>query len=125
MKKEMTAFDVAAITSELQGVRGAFLDKIFHWEGRNVLIRINVQGEGKKELVLRDGRWLHLVAERPDTPDTPSGFAVHLRKVLYNARIQAVTQREFDRATSAKRYRLLFLKNAGGTGAQWEKHSAV
>ncbi|MDD1771367.1 MAG: NFACT family protein [Methanomassiliicoccales archaeon] len=97
MKKEMTAFDVAAITSELQGVRGAFLDKIFHWEGRNVLIRINVQGEGKKELVLRDGRWLHLVAERPDTPDTPSGFAVHLRKVLYNARIQAVTQREFDR----------------------------
>ena len=97
MKKEMTAFDVAAIASELQAVRGGFLDKIFHWDGRNVLLRINVQGEGRKELMLKDGRWLHLAAERPETPDTPSGFAVHLRKVLYNSRITAVSQREFDR----------------------------
>ncbi len=97
MKKEMTAFDVAAITSEMQGLVGGFLDKIFHWDGRNVLLRINVQGEGKKELMLKDGRWLHLVADRPETPDTPSGFAVHLRKVLYNTRIISVCQREFDR----------------------------
>ena len=97
MKKEMTAFDVAAITSEMQGLVGGFLDKIFHWDGRNVLLRINVQGEGKKELMLKDGRWLHFVAGRPETPDTPSGFAVHLRKVLYNTRIISVSQREFDR----------------------------
>ncbi|MHC1680961.1 MAG: ribosome rescue protein RqcH [Methanomassiliicoccales archaeon] len=97
MKKEMTAFDVSAITSELQGLVGGFLDKIFQWDGRNVLLRINVQGEGKKELMLKDGRWLHLVADRPETPDTPSGFAVHLRKVLYNTRIISVSQREFDR----------------------------
>lgn len=97
MKKEMTAFDVAAIASEMQGLVGGFLDKIFHWDGRNVLLRINVQGEGKKELMLKDGRWLHLVADRPETPDTPSGFAVHLRKVLYNTRIVSISQREFDR----------------------------
>jgi predicted ribosome quality control (RQC) complex YloA/Tae2 family protein len=97
MKKEMTAFDVAAITSEMQGLVGGFLDKIFHWDGRNVLLRINVQGEGKKELMLKDGRWLHLMADRPETPDTPSGFAVHLRKVLYNTRIVSISQREFDR----------------------------
>lgn len=97
MKKEMTAFDVAMITSEMQGLVGGFLDKIFHWDGRNVLLRINVQGEGKRELLLKDGRWLHLVADRPETPDTPSGFAVHLRKVLYNTRIVAIAQREFDR----------------------------
>lgn len=97
MKKEMTAFDVAAITSEMQGLVGGFLDKIFHWDGRNVLLRINVQGEGKRELMLKDGRWLHLVADRPETPDTPSGFAVHLRKVLYNTRIVSISQREFDR----------------------------
>ncbi|HUT26801.1 MAG TPA: ribosome rescue protein RqcH [Methanomassiliicoccales archaeon] len=97
MKKEMTAFDVATMTSELQGICGGFLDKIFHWEGRNVLIRINVQSEGKKELFLKDGKWLHLEAERPETPDTPSGFAVHLRKVLSNTRILSVSQREFDR----------------------------
>ncbi|TFG57337.1 MAG: fibronectin-binding domain-containing protein, partial [Methanomassiliicoccus sp.] len=97
MKKEMTAFDVAAMTSELQGICGGFLDKVFHWEGRNVLIRINVQSEGKKELFLKDGKWLHLMAERPETPDTPSGFAVHLRKVLSNTRILSISQREFDR----------------------------
>jgi predicted ribosome quality control (RQC) complex YloA/Tae2 family protein len=97
MKKEMTAFDVAAMTSELQALCEGYLDKIFHWEGRNVLLRVNVPREGRRELVLRDGRWLYLAAERPDTPDTPSGFAVHLRKMLYNTRIIAVSQRGFDR----------------------------
>jgi hypothetical protein len=88
MKKEMTAFDVAAITSEMQGLAGGFLDKIFHWDGRNVLLRINVQGEGKKELMLKDGRWLHLVADRPETPDTrPASPCTSARRLLHAHRI--------------------------------------
>jgi len=93
----MSAFDILAMTSELQVLVGGYLDKIFHWESRNVLLRINTPSAGRKELILQDLRWLYLAPERPEMPDIPSQFAVHLRKVLTNGRIASVSQREFDR----------------------------
>jgi len=97
MKDEMSAFDILAMTGELQVLVGGYLDKVFHWDGRNVLLRINTPSAGRKELVLQDLRWLYLAPERPETPDIPSQFAVNLRKHLTNARIASVDQREFDR----------------------------
>jgi predicted ribosome quality control (RQC) complex YloA/Tae2 family protein len=97
MKKEMTAFDIMAVCQEMQQLVGGFVDKVFAWEGRNVLFRINVQGEGKRELFLQDGHWLHIASERPQAPDAPGGLAVHLRKLLSNARIQSIEQVGFDR----------------------------
>ncbi|QLH74785.1 MAG: NFACT family protein [Methanomassiliicoccales archaeon] len=96
MKKEMNAVDILAMSKEMQALVGGFVDKVFHWEGRNVLIRVNAP-EGRRELLLRDGKWLYMPKERPETPDTPSNFAVHLRKMLSNARVVSVEQREFDR----------------------------
>lgn len=97
MKDEMSAFDILAMTGELQVLVGGYMDKVFHWETRNVLLRINTPAAGRKELVLQDLRWLYLAPERPETPDIPSQFAVNLRKHLTNARIASVDQREFDR----------------------------
>ena len=97
MKDEMSAFDILAMTSEMQVLVGGYLDKIFHWDGRNMLLRINTPSAGRKELILQDLRWLYLSPERPEMPDIPSQFAVHLRKVLTNGRISSVRQREFDR----------------------------
>ncbi|NLI73776.1 MAG: fibronectin-binding domain-containing protein [Euryarchaeota archaeon] len=97
MKGEMSAFDILAMTSEMQVLVGGYLDKIFHWDSRNVMLRINTPSDGRKELVLHDLRWLYMSPERPDIPDIPSQFAVHLRKVLTNGRITSVYQKEFDR----------------------------
>lgn len=97
MKEEMSAFDILAMTGEMQSLVGGYLDKVFHWEVKNVLVRINTQGQGKKELVLQDMKWLYLAPEKPDIPDMPSQFAVNLRKYITNARIAAVHQQEFDR----------------------------
>ncbi|MBI0584440.1 MAG: NFACT family protein [Methanomassiliicoccus sp.] len=97
MKEEMSAFDVLAMTGEMQSLIGGYLDKVFHWDVKNVLLRINTQGQGKKELVLQGMRWLYLAPEKPDVPDMPSQFAVNLRKYLTNTRIVAVRQQEFDR----------------------------
>lgn len=97
MKNEMRAFDVLAVVSESQSLVGGFVDKVFQWEGGNVLIRVNVKGEGKKELFFKDGKWLHLAPQRPDVPDFPEQFAVHLRKMISNARIESVRQVDFDR----------------------------
>ena len=97
MKNEMRAFDVLAVVSEAQSLIGGFVDKIFQWDGGNVLIRVNVKGEAKKELFLKDGKWFYLAPQRPQVPDFPDQFAVHLRKLISNARIESVRQVEFDR----------------------------
>jgi len=96
MKKEMNAVDILAIAKEMQVLVGGYVDKVFQWEGKNVLFRINAP-TGKRELLLRDGKWLYLPKDRPETPDTPNNFAVHLRKLLSNARVVSVEQRDFDR----------------------------
>ncbi len=70
MKKEMNAVDVLAMTKEMQDLVGGHMDKVFHWDGRNVLFRINAPA-GRRELLLRDGKWLYLPKDRPETPDTP------------------------------------------------------
>lgn len=97
MKEELSAFDILAMTGEMQSLVGGYLDKVFHWEAKNVLVRVNTQGQGKKEMVLQDMKWLYLAPEKPDIPDMPSQFAVNLRKYITNARIAAVHQQEFDR----------------------------
>jgi len=96
MKGEMNAFDIMAISGEMQSLVGGFVDKVFNWDKRNVLFRINTQ-QGKRELYFKDTKWLFVPESKPEAPDTPSSFAVHARKLLGNARIQSVQQREFDR----------------------------
>jgi predicted ribosome quality control (RQC) complex YloA/Tae2 family protein len=96
MKGEMNAFDIMAISGEMQALVGGFVDKVFNWDKRNVLFRINTQ-QGKRELYFKDTKWLFAPESKPDAPDTPSSFAVHARKLLGNARVQSVEQREFDR----------------------------
>ncbi len=97
MKNEMTAFDVLAVVKEITPLVGGYLDKVFHWDSRNLLLRVNVPNLGRREIVLLDLKWLYVSSERPETPEFPSQFAVHLRKLLSNARIDGVSQQEFDR----------------------------
>ncbi|HUL38925.1 MAG TPA: ribosome rescue protein RqcH [Methanomassiliicoccales archaeon] len=97
MKSEMSAFDVLRVVKEMQELVGGYLDKVFHWDRRNVLLRANVPGQGRREVLLIDQNFLYVSKERPDIPDTPSQFAVHLRKLLSNARITGIRQHEFDR----------------------------
>jgi predicted ribosome quality control (RQC) complex YloA/Tae2 family protein len=97
MKEEMSAFDILAVVGEMQPLVGGYLDKVFHWERKNVLLRVNVPGLGRREIIITDLKWLLLSTERPDVPEEPSQFAVHLRKLLSNSRVMAIEQQEFDR----------------------------
>ncbi|MFP4546074.1 MAG: ribosome rescue protein RqcH [Methanomassiliicoccales archaeon] len=97
MKDEMRAFDLLAVVNEAQSLIGGFVDKVFHWGTGNVLIRVNVKGEGKRQLFFREGDWLYLPPQRPRVPSFPGQFAVHLRKIISNARITGIRQYDFDR----------------------------
>ncbi|MDR2866102.1 MAG: NFACT family protein [Methanomassiliicoccaceae archaeon] len=120
MKKEMSAFDVRAVVKEMTFLEDAHMDKIFHWGAGNVLFRINVQGQGKKELFFKDKKWLYMPSEKPETPAAPTSFASYLRKYVDNARIGKITQAGFDRIVilellkSDASYQLIFEMFGGG-----------
>ena len=120
MKKEMSAFDVRSVVNEMAVLEGAHMDKIFHWGAGNVLFRMNVQGQGKKELFFGDKKWLYLPEEKPDTPAAPTSFASFLRKYVDNARIGKIKQAGFDRIVivellkSEATYELIFEMFGGG-----------
>ena len=120
MKKEMSSFDVRSIVTEMAVLEGGHMDKIYHWGAGNVLFRINVQGEGKKELFFKDKKWLYCPAVKPETPTLPTSFASFLRKYIDNARIGKVRQIGFDRivemelSKSDGDYRLIFEMFGGG-----------
>ena len=120
MKKEMSAFDVRAIVNEMAILEGAHMDKIFHWGAGNVLFRLNVQGQGKKELFFNDKKWLYMPEQKPETPTMPTSFASFLRKYVDNARIGKITQAGFDRIVitellkSDAEYKLIFEMFGGG-----------
>ncbi len=96
MKEELNAFDILAISTEMQPLVGGYLDKVFNWDSKNVLLRTN-SSEGKKEVYIQDLKWLYIAPEKPEVPDIPSQFAVNLRKHISNAKIVGVDQKEFDR----------------------------
>ena len=120
MKKEMSSFDVRSVVTELSGLEGAHMDKIYHWGAGNVLFRINVQGSGKKELFFKDKKWLYSPSVKPETPTLPTSFASFLRKYLDNARVNGVRQIGFDRimemslSKSDGDYQLIFEMFGGG-----------
>ena len=120
MKKEMSSFDVRSIATELTALEGAHMDKIYQWGAGNVLLRINVQGAGKKDLFFKDRKWLYSPSVKPETPVQPTSFATYLRKYLDNARIGKVRQVGFDRVIEMEvlkadaEYKLIFEIFGGG-----------
>ncbi len=120
MKKEMSSFDVRSVITELSDLEGAHMDKIYHWGAGNVLFRINVQGEGKRELFFKDRKWLYCPSVKPETPKLPTSFASFLRKYIDNARVNGVRQVGFDRVVEMSLskidgdYRLIFELFGGG-----------
>ena len=96
------------------------MDKIYQWGAGNVLIRINVQGAGKKDLFFKDKKWLYSPSVKPETPVQPTSFATYLRKYLDNARIGKVRQVGFDRVIEMEvlkadaEYKLIFEIFGGG-----------
>ena len=120
MKKEMSSFDVRSVVTEMSVLTDAHMDKIFHWGAGNVLFRLNVQGQGKKELFLKDKKWLYMPEKKPDTPILPTSFASFLRKYVDNARIGKIYQAGFDRVIVVEllkaggEYQLIFELFGGG-----------
>ncbi|PVX27142.1 MAG: hypothetical protein CW716_03855, partial [Candidatus Bathyarchaeum sp.] len=98
MKDVMTSFDVAAATHEInKQATGAHVAKIYQIGTKTILLRLRKPNQPKLQLLIEAGKRLHLTSYAHETPTTPSGFCMSLRKYLNNGVIKTVTQHEFER----------------------------
>lgn len=95
MKSEMASLDVAFALREMQDAVGARVEKVFQEESQ-VHLALHISGKGSRTLVAGPG--MFFLSERtPLHADTPTSFAMHLRKHLKGKRIKSVAQHGFDR----------------------------
>ena len=103
MKEEMTSFDIAAITPELnQLVKGAYIDNIYQTNPRTLLLKLRQPSKPRVHLVIEAGKRLHLTSYVIEKPSRPSSFCMALRKYLRNGAITEINRHRFERIVILK-----------------------
>lgn len=110
-KKSLASLELRAVVNELQFLKGAKVDQIYHPEKDELLIRFHVSNEGKKILRIIPGSLLNLTNEKKETL-APSSFCLQLRKYLSNATLGNIDQQHSERIVvmefkKEERYRLM------------------
>jgi predicted ribosome quality control (RQC) complex YloA/Tae2 family protein len=103
MQRGLASFDIYVIVSELNDLRGCFVEKIYQLSRDEILLRLQQKtGSQKESLFIRNGELICRTQQSFDTPEKPSLFAMTLRKYLLNGKISDITQHEFDRVILIK-----------------------
>jgi predicted ribosome quality control (RQC) complex YloA/Tae2 family protein len=98
MQRQLSSFDIYVIVSELQEIKGSYIEKIYQLTRDEFLIRIkNIKNKEKQSIYIRNGSFLCLTKKDIETPEKPTTFAMTLRKYLQNGIIKEISQHEFDR----------------------------
>lgn len=98
MKEEMTSFDIAALTPELnQTITGARIDNIYQTNPITLLLKLRQPRKPSVHLLIEAGRRLHLTSYVLKKLGRPPAFSMALRKHLRNGKIKGVRQHEFER----------------------------
>ncbi len=103
MERGLASFDIYVIVSELQDLKGCFVEKIYQLSRDEILLRVQQKtGNQKESLFIRNGELICRTAQSFDAPEKPSLFAMTLRKYLLNGKISDVSQHQFDRIIQIK-----------------------
>ncbi len=100
MKKEMSSFDVLAITKELKGIN-ARVNKIYQLDNE-IKIALNIKDYGRQDLIIKVGKAIYLTKYPKENPKKPTAFAMALRKYLSNGIVEDIFQVDFDRIVVLK-----------------------
>ena len=87
MKTEITAFDLAFLTRELQALVGEWLDKTYILGDRGFLITF-----GNKTMLQATPSSCWIPVTKPETPEKIHPFAARLRKLIGNSKVLTIEQ---------------------------------
>jgi predicted ribosome quality control (RQC) complex YloA/Tae2 family protein len=98
MARGLAALDVYTVAAELQDLLGSYLEKVYQLTPDELLLRVKTPGtSGTDQLFIRNQSLICRTTKKFDTPETPSVFAMTLRKYLQGGRITQITHHDFDR----------------------------
>lgn len=99
MKSQLSSFELRHLLQEFQFLIGAKIEKIFQQPKPRdeFLIVLHVPSVGKQYLYVSLPDVLCLSSFKPVFPEVPPHFAASLRRKISNARIQSITQKDFER----------------------------
>ncbi len=98
MKTELASLDIHVIVRELrESLIGAYVDKAYQPSYDEIILTITGKGMGKRRLLVHIGRFMCLSTRDREMPQSPSPFAMLLRKHIPNGRIVGIDQLGFDR----------------------------
>jgi predicted ribosome quality control (RQC) complex YloA/Tae2 family protein len=96
---QLSAFEVRHLVGELQDLVGAKIEKIFQQEKPldDFLFQLHKPGSGKTHIFVSLPGIICQSSFKPVFPDNPPSFCSALRRKISGARIQAITQHNFER----------------------------
>ncbi len=98
VKKELSSLDIHVIVRELRDqLVGSYVDKAYQPSYDEIILTITGGGHPRRKLLIHIGRFLCFTTKDKEMPQSPSPFAMLLRKHLAKARIVRVEQMGFDR----------------------------
>jgi len=97
MKESLSSLDVTASVRDLQALVGGHIDKVYHPSLEHLVLAVRMPGEGKYFIHFHVGAWLYVSDKSGEMPQTPSDFAMMLRKRITNARVNSIRQQGFER----------------------------
>lgn len=103
MKEEMTSFDVAALSPELnRAIRGSRINNIYQVPPVTLLLKLRQTSKPPIHLLIEAGKRLHLTSYTTKKPKKPPVFCMALRKYLKNGKITGFEQHEFERIVTIR-----------------------
>ncbi|UCF59140.1 MAG: NFACT family protein, partial [Candidatus Bathyarchaeota archaeon] len=103
MKEEMTSFDIAALTPELdRTIKGARIDNIYQINPTTLLLKLRQPSQPSLHLLIESGKRIHLTSYALEKPKRPTAFCMALRKHLRNGRVTGFRQHEFERVITVQ-----------------------
>ena len=98
LKEEMSSFDIAVISVELDRLVSGFrVNNIYQLNPKTLLLNLHGKESARINLILEAGKRVHITSYELEKPLKPTGFCTVLRKYLQNGVVEKVQQFKFER----------------------------
>jgi predicted ribosome quality control (RQC) complex YloA/Tae2 family protein len=98
LKAEMSSFDIAVITAELNRLFSGFhIRNIYQLNPKTLLLSLSGKEGARGNLLMEAGKKVHSTSYALEKPLKPPSFCMALRKYLRNGVIEGIEQYEFER----------------------------